>query len=316
MFRSMAPLLGIVAVAGGLMLWSIARPSNGTTRVVVRHEAHDPVTTRLSDEGDPGENAYRRYCAGCHGVAGNGEGPAARFLFPKPRDFTKGLFKFTSRPSSLPTDDDLLRTITNGLQGTSMPGWRFLPLEQRHGIVRYLKTFLPYDDYYEAEGLALWEKRDQEAEAIIPFHQNPYRKDDLEAIASAIEKGRELYHGMLRCWSCHPSYLSAAELTKITGGTPREDLEHSVAKPDQWGQTILPPNFPTDRLKSVRDVRDLYRVILAGVGGTAMPSWASALDAEQSWAITLYIDSIRRDGELHRELAEKTRAPSEPGGQR
>jgi hypothetical protein len=76
-------------------------------------------------------------------------------------------------------------------------------------------------------------------------------------------------------------------------GFARPDLEHAIAKPDLWGESILPPDFRTDRLKSVRDLADLYHVILAGVGGTAMPTWKSALTAEQAWGLVLYVDSLR-----------------------
>ncbi|MBV8313662.1 MAG: cytochrome c, partial [Planctomycetaceae bacterium] len=41
---------------------------------------------------------YRRHCLHCHGVSGAGDGPTAEFLYPRPRDYRKGLFKFTSTP--------------------------------------------------------------------------------------------------------------------------------------------------------------------------------------------------------------------------
>ena len=41
---------------------------------------------------------YRRNCLHCHGVSGAGDGPTAAFLYPTPRDYRRGLFKFTSTP--------------------------------------------------------------------------------------------------------------------------------------------------------------------------------------------------------------------------
>lgn len=35
-------------------------------------------------------------CAGCHGDTGNGDGPAAQHLMPRPRDLSLGLFKYGS----------------------------------------------------------------------------------------------------------------------------------------------------------------------------------------------------------------------------
>jgi mono/diheme cytochrome c family protein len=71
-----------------------------------------------------GYGLYRRNCLHCHGSSGAGDGPTAPFLYPAPRDYRKGIFKFTSTPSGArPHRDDLRRTITNGLHGTSMPAF-------------------------------------------------------------------------------------------------------------------------------------------------------------------------------------------------
>ena len=67
---------------------------------------------------------YRMHCLHCHGVSGAGDGPTAQFLFPRPRDYRKGLFKFTSTPTGAkPSRADLRKTILHGLHGTSMPAF-------------------------------------------------------------------------------------------------------------------------------------------------------------------------------------------------
>ena len=51
---------------------------------------------------------YRRYCVGCHGDLGDGNGENAVWLDPKPRDFQLAIFKCRSTPTgTLPTDEDL-----------------------------------------------------------------------------------------------------------------------------------------------------------------------------------------------------------------
>ena len=72
-----------------------------------------------------GKQAYERRCMGCHGQKGDGNGPSAEFLNPKPRDFTAGVYKFKSTlgKETLPTDSDIFTTLTHGLWGTSMPSW-------------------------------------------------------------------------------------------------------------------------------------------------------------------------------------------------
>ena len=47
---------------------------------------------------------YRMHCLHCHGVSGAGDGPTAPFLYPRPRDYRKGLFKFTSTPDRREAD--------------------------------------------------------------------------------------------------------------------------------------------------------------------------------------------------------------------
>ncbi len=67
---------------------------------------------------------YRRHCLHCHGVSGDGNGPTAPFLFPKPRDFRPGLYKFVSTGNgNKPSRDDLRRTLKHGLHGSSMPSF-------------------------------------------------------------------------------------------------------------------------------------------------------------------------------------------------
>jgi cytochrome c553 len=70
---------------------------------------------------EQGRAIYIRRCSFCHGLMGDGEGPAAQFLDPRPRDFTLGTFKFrTTQSGELPTDEDLFRTVSRGLSGTGM----------------------------------------------------------------------------------------------------------------------------------------------------------------------------------------------------
>src|SRR3989337_2257533 len=55
-------------------------------------------------------------CSFCHGLTGAGDGPAADSLDPRPRDFTAGTYKFrTTQSGGLPTDEDLFRTTSRGL---------------------------------------------------------------------------------------------------------------------------------------------------------------------------------------------------------
>ena len=72
-----------------------------------------------------GKQIYDAHCVECHGPSGKGDGPAAHLMTPRPRDFTSAKYKIRSTETgSLPTDDDLLRSVRQGLYGSAMPGWQ------------------------------------------------------------------------------------------------------------------------------------------------------------------------------------------------
>ncbi|HEX6384172.1 MAG TPA: c-type cytochrome, partial [Anaerolineae bacterium] len=58
-----------------------------------------------------GQAIYEQRCAGCHGVTGDGQGPAAGQLFVKPRDFTRDEYEIKSTAGDeFPSREDLIRT--------------------------------------------------------------------------------------------------------------------------------------------------------------------------------------------------------------
>ncbi|NIW75637.1 MAG: c-type cytochrome, partial [Gemmatimonadetes bacterium] len=91
-----------------------------------------------------GREVYDKYCVGCHGENGQGDGPAAVRLITQPRDFTSGVYKFRSTDSgSLPMEADLYRTITRGLSGVSMPGFPLMPHRDKLAVIEYIKRMYP-----------------------------------------------------------------------------------------------------------------------------------------------------------------------------
>lgn len=220
-----------------------------------------------------GEAVYQQYCVGCHGVTGDGQGPAAPMLLVKPRDFTKGVFKFRSTGSGeLPTDEDLYRIITRGVYRTSMPAWDLLSEQERLAVVTYVKGFYPE-----------WSQRGPGTPVFIA---EPPATLGSEA---SVRRGRELYE-LLDCTACH-------------GATGRGDGESARnLPPDVWGNPQEPFDFTKGRLKSGPTPKDVYRTFMTGVGGTAMPSYRDIFaepDDEyifdgDAWNLVSFILSLRQ----------------------
>ena len=71
----------------------------------------------LKGNATKGRTFYDANCATCHGTAGDGKGPRAYFINPKPRDFRDAAFRSrANRPM-------LFAAVGNGRNGTEMPAW-------------------------------------------------------------------------------------------------------------------------------------------------------------------------------------------------
>jgi mono/diheme cytochrome c family protein len=189
-----------------------------------------------------GELVYRKACAACHGDRGDGQGPAARYLEPRPRDFTSGTFKFRSTPNGeRPTDADLLRIVEEGVPGTQMPAWKgVLTDRELADVAAYVKGFS--EDFRAG------------APEAIPVPEAPE-----ESPVSASE-GRMVYM-LMECWACH-------------GGHGRGDGKSGKTLEDDWGRKIRPWDLTRHRYKAGNDPRSLYRTFSTGLNGTPMPAYA------------------------------------------
>ena len=143
--------------------------------------ADRPVDLLDANRGKP---LYVQYCGGCHGERGDGAGPAAAFLDPRPRDFTRGIFKYRTTPTGQPpVTDDVLRTITRGIPGTSMPSFAFLSEAERRDITAHV--------------LRLADLLDAPEPTPIPAPGAPP-----PATAASVAQGKQLYEDA-GCGSCH-----------------------------------------------------------------------------------------------------------------
>jgi cytochrome c oxidase cbb3-type subunit 2 len=216
-----------------------------------------------------GKEVYERRCTGCHGVTGNGNGPAATFMHEfRPRDFTLGLFKFRLTPSnSMPTDGDLLRTITRGVRGTAMPSWHELAEKDRLAVIQYIKYELAADRSDPSSPYLYF--IEEPPQAPIHIGQPP---EPSEAI---VARGKEVWQ-QAKCWECH-------------GQTGEGDGEKAAGLKDDWGFPVRPADLTTGQFKSGPAVEDIFRTMTNGLVGTPMPSYGRALPEEDRWALSYYV---------------------------
>ena len=142
-----------------------------------------------------GKEVYERRCAGCHGVTGDGNGPAATFMYKfRPRNFQLAVFKFRHVKGPLPTDGDLMRTITRGVRGTAMPPWHTLPVEDRLAVIQYIKYELAVDRSDPSSPYAYFVDE--------PPGQPLYIGTPPPPTQQLLDRGKEVWR-QAKCWECH-----------------------------------------------------------------------------------------------------------------
>jgi hypothetical protein len=72
---------------------------------------------------------------------------------------------------------------------------------------------------------------------------------------------------------------------------------------DQWGDPICPANLLAPLLHSSNGPSDLHRVLLTGIDGTPMVSFAESLTIEQRWDVVAHVSALRAVAEVGREEA-------------
>lgn len=220
-----------------------------------------PPTTPLLLE--KGKNVYQQNCAACHGESGAGDGFCAAFLNPRPRNFTRGIFRFkTTRSGDLPTDNDLYRTVSLGLHGTPMPPWRYLlSEEERRAVVAYIKTFSPFF---------------QGKPPDKPVDPGPEPRTISE---EQVAHGKQLFE-QAGCAKCH-------------GPRGFGDGPSAVDMKDSFDDPITPRNFhKAPEFKRGHTLRDIALTVHTGNDGTPMPSFSDTLKSKDIWDIAAYVMSL------------------------
>ncbi|MCP3916486.1 MAG: cytochrome c [bacterium] len=240
-----------------------------------------------------GRRLYEANCQGCHGADGDGGGAAARFLSPRPRNFRKGVFKFTSTATfEKPLRSDLLRVITTGLAGSAMPSFFLIPEEHRLDLVEYVRYMsmrgefetlmldVTYDEEEFADATEMAEiVRERwlpsELRALLPT--TPETPDDDASVA----RGRELFleDALTSCAKCH-------------GATGKGDGPSATGFEDDWGYDIVPRDFTGGVFRAGESAEDLWRSIATGINGTPMGQFSGSIGSDQIWDLVHFVQSL------------------------
>ena len=219
-----------------------------------------------------GKAVYDKYCSQCHGDMGDGEGYAAAFVLPKPRNFTTGKFKFRSTGAEyLPAKEDLVKVIKDGIYGTSMPSFSQIGDQAIDQVADYIQVF--YKDRLEKDKQdGFW----------------PPKKADLSGAPKItdqlIAKGRANYFAN-GCGDCH-------------GFQGRADGPSSPTLEDDYGNPIRPANLRRSwQFRGGNRLVDIFRAFSTGLSGTPMPSYMDSISTEDRWALAAYVHDLSSETE-------------------
>jgi mono/diheme cytochrome c family protein len=272
-----------------------------------------------------GAAVYQARCAACHGSTGDGNGPAAAFMYPRPRDYRRGVFKFASTPyGAKPLRDDIVRTVRQGARGTSMPAFNLLPPDDLQAVVDYvlvlthrgeLETLLALEadsddtidpanvDGYVTEILGQWNKA--RSQLVHPLTVEP------PLTPESIEIGKRAFLSETAgCFKCHGN---------DGRGQPANSKDEFK---DMWGHQTRAADLTAGMFHGGGSSEVLYRRIYAGINGTPMPAFAAKLadQPDTFWHLVHYVQyfSGARRRELLADQAEyhkRAQAAADKGGE-
>jgi mono/diheme cytochrome c family protein len=257
-----------------------------------------------------GSQLYRHHCLHCHGLTGDGHGPTAAWVNPHPRDYRRGIFKFSSSSQSTgsrkPRRQDLLRVLREGVEGTSMPSFRLLPDNELEALVSYvihlslrgqaefetLKKQLGAEGFEKGETIASvlaantkdigndwWEASFEPKYAIEPgsYPAHPTKEKQEEYRKASVLRGYDLFvkPGDAGCVKCHKDFGRQSPLSY-----------------DEWGTIVRPADLTTGMYRGGRRPIDLYYRIHSGINGAAMPGFTNNLKPEQIWDLVNFVEAL------------------------
>jgi mono/diheme cytochrome c family protein len=244
-------------------------------------EPASPVAAAKVDV-EAGKKLFDANCAGCHGDTGDGNGLAARVLYPKPRNFREAKFRLVTTTNRIPSDEDLLNTITRGMPGSAMFPFGHLPEADRKTLVGYVRHLMrrgvedrlrraaaDAGDTVDAAELARDVDRVTLAGPKLTLPAD-FPKEGAESVA----RGKALY--LKNCATCH------GQTAKGDGVQDQRDDDGTPTSPRDYTRGIF---------KGGREREQLYARTLLGMPGSPMPQ-SNELKPAQIGDMVHFIQSL------------------------
>ncbi|MEZ6136770.1 MAG: c-type cytochrome [Pirellulaceae bacterium] len=245
-------------------------PSDAKAENDLRQMANPPLGPPLNAQQSSVSDLYLSKCASCHGSDGLGDGLAARFLYPRPRNLQAEPLRIASTRNAIASDQDIAQVIRRGLPGTSMPAFPDLKDDEVAMLVETINRF--------RQPLM----REQPAEAL-PIPEFP------EVSEAMVARGKAIFETS-GCSICHQSQ-----------GRPGELFDSS-------GRLTLARDLAHDYMKGGDDSPSLYARIRLGMPGTPHP--ALDVPSEKLVDLVAYCQSLsqlpKRDRTNHQRFDEAT----------
>jgi mono/diheme cytochrome c family protein len=270
MLRLLRSRMGIVLVCGAVLLaLDIGRSIWARVALATPSAEYRPDPARYADLTWPpgaaldrdtplGKRVYAQRCAVCHGPDGRGNGPAAPSMFPRPRDFSSAIFKYKSTAAGEPpTDEDLLRTVRDGLSSSAMPDFAgLLSDEELTAVIQQVKSFS-----------AAFSAPPRPLQTPNPVPSSP----------ASVARGKALFASQ-GCAACHGEAGRGGQ--SFDDGSGHAVFARDLTAP--W--TFRGGNRP----------EDIWLRLTTGIMPGPMPPYAQALSADARWDLANFVGSLAR----------------------
>jgi hypothetical protein len=303
-----------------------------------------------------GSQIYRRHCMTCHGVTGDGRGATGPWVNPHPRDYRSGAFKFMSTdPDKIsdlskrkPGRADLLRTLTSGIDGTTMPSFALLRADELQQLVSYIihlslrgeielltltpliaskdapellnadgagenATIATHVRFYLKLRLANWAESNKSPMETPAY---PYAADNERERLESVHRGYELF-----------TNSTVEEQPKPVKGAGciscHQDFGRQVNfKYDKWGTLVRPANLTLGMYRGGRRPLDLYYRVRGGIEPSLMPlvklmttnpdgSEGDDIDGKKYWDLVNFLQALPFPNMLPKDVRDKVYPPIE-----